>query len=69
MLENNIKSDQFNVSSISEINSFRGRFCEQAKDSETVIVEGKLERVNFKDKLEFFRILLSDPIQDKMIII
>ncbi|MFX1259337.1 MAG: hypothetical protein ACFFAN_15895, partial [Promethearchaeota archaeon] len=50
-----------------EIDSFRGRFCEQAIKGEIVLVEGKLEKVNFKDKEKYFRILLSDQIHDKMI--
>ena len=53
---------------ILEINSFRARFCEQAKEGETVIVEGKLEKVNYKNKLEYYRILLTDQTKDKMLI-
>ena len=33
------------VSPIKEIVSFRGRFCEQAKNNERVIAQGKVERV------------------------
>ncbi|MFX1311033.1 MAG: hypothetical protein ACFFHD_00255 [Promethearchaeota archaeon] len=51
-----------------EVNSFRGRFCEQAKEGETVIVQGKLEKVIYKNKVEFYRILLTDQVKDKMII-
>ncbi|KKN50187.1 hypothetical protein LCGC14_0635330 [marine sediment metagenome] len=54
---------------ISKINSFRARFCEQAKDGETVLVEGKLEKVIFQKKYGYFRILLTDQTKDKMIII
>ncbi|MFW9826338.1 MAG: nucleotidyltransferase domain-containing protein [Candidatus Thorarchaeota archaeon] len=54
---------------IIEINSFRGRFCEQAKQGEKVFVEGKLEKVNYKDEPEYFRILLTDHTQDRMFII
>lgn len=50
------------------INSYRGRFCEQAKKGEKVLVEGKLEKVFFKDKV-YFRILLTDQIKDKMLIL
>jgi predicted nucleotidyltransferase len=53
---------------ITQINSYRGRFCEQAKDGEKVLVEGKIEKVNYRDS-EFFRILLTDQTLDKMIII
>ena len=58
-----------NFNKITEISSFRGRFCEQADKGEKVLVEGKLERVSFKDKEIYFRILLGDQVQDKMIIL
>ena len=69
ILETSNNSNEINVKDISEINSFRGRYCEQAKENEKVLVEGKLEKVIFKNELEYFRILLTDQIQDKMIII
>ncbi len=53
---------------ITQINSYRGRFCEQAKDGEKVLVKGKIEKVNYRDS-EFYRILLTDQTLDKMIII
>jgi predicted nucleotidyltransferase len=53
---------------IIQINSYRGRFCEQAKNGEKVRVDGKIEMVRYKDS-EFYRILLTDQIMDKMIII
>ena len=58
-----------NFNEITEINSFRGRFCEQAIKGEKVLVEGKLERISFKDKEIYFRILLGAQVQDKMIIL
>lgn len=54
---------------IREISSYRGRFCEQAIKDETVDIYGKLEKVQFKRKLEYFRIVLEDQIIDKMIVI
>ncbi|MFX0037814.1 MAG: nucleotidyltransferase domain-containing protein [Promethearchaeota archaeon] len=69
ILKIDFKQYKFKISQLSEINSFRGRFCEQAQKGETVLVEGKMEKVNFKNELEYFRILLNDPINDKMIII
>jgi len=36
------------LDSITEVASFRGRFCEQAKPGEAVIVQGKVERVTDK---------------------
>ncbi|MHA1193882.1 MAG: hypothetical protein ACTSP9_16610 [Promethearchaeota archaeon] len=56
------------INLITHINSYRGRFCEQAKDGEKVLVEGKIEKVNYRDS-EFYRILLTDQTLDKMIII
>ena len=69
ILEKNLISSKINVNDILEINSFRARFCEQAKEEEAVIVEGKLERVNYKNKLEYYRILLTDQTKDKMLIV
>ncbi|NVM37551.1 MAG: hypothetical protein HWN81_18290 [Candidatus Lokiarchaeota archaeon] len=69
ILQSNFISKNIKIKDIIEINSFRGRFCEQARDGETVLVEGKLEKVKYKNTSEYFRILLTDPAQDKMIII
>ncbi len=69
ILEISNNSNKINIKDISEISSFRGRFCEHARENEKVLVEGKLEKVIFKKELEYFRVLLSDQIQDKMIII
>lgn len=69
ILESKLVSNEIKIKDITEINSFRGRFCEHAKKGEEVLVEGKLEKVNFLDKEEYFRILLSDQIKDKMIIL
>ena len=54
---------------IEEIVSFRGRFCEQAKSGETVIAEGKLERVQQKGKRDHFRLLLGGKPSDHMILV
>ncbi len=69
IIESSITPNSINIKELHEINSFRGRFCEHAREKETVFVEGKLEKVNFKNEKEYFRILLSNPIHDKMIII
>lgn len=69
ILEKELISKNIKLKDISAINSFRGRFCEHAREKETVVVEGKLEKVTFKNEIEHLRILLSDPIHDKMIII
>lgn len=55
--------------SISEVVSFRGRFCEQAKTGEVVVAQGKVERV-FDKRLEseHFRLLLGNKPSDFMIL-
>jgi hypothetical protein len=54
---------------IEEIVSFRGRFCEQARTGETVIAQGKVERVvdNWQNR-EYFRLLLGNKPSDYMIL-
>ncbi|MFX0178527.1 MAG: nucleotidyltransferase domain-containing protein, partial [Candidatus Hodarchaeota archaeon] len=69
ILEKKFLLKKIKLKDISSINSFRGRFCEHAREKETVVVEGKLEKVTFKNEIEHLRILLNDPIYDKMIII
>jgi predicted nucleotidyltransferase len=54
---------------ISEITSFRGRFCEQAKKGEVVAVQGKVERVtNKKTGEEHYRIILGNRPADYMVL-
>ncbi|TFG26853.1 MAG: hypothetical protein EU532_08880, partial [Promethearchaeota archaeon] len=69
LLENSQIYSKIDLSRLREINSFRGRFCEQALKGEKVIVEGKLEKVFYKDTEEYYRILLEDQVSDKMIIL
>lgn len=68
VLESKIIPKKINLKNLNEINSFRGRFCEQAINGENVLVKGKLEEVNFRNDKSYLRILLTDQIQDKMII-
>jgi predicted nucleotidyltransferase len=56
------------VEHIEEIVSFRGRFCEQARNGEAVIAEGKLERVQQEGKDDHFRLLLGSKPADHMIL-
>ncbi|MDH7564296.1 MAG: hypothetical protein QHH24_05385 [Candidatus Bathyarchaeota archaeon] len=54
---------------IEEIVSFRGRFCEQAKKGETVIAEGKIERVIDRRRgREHYRLLLGNRPEDFMVL-
>jgi hypothetical protein len=57
------------LSPIAEIASFRGRFCEQATSGETVIAQGKVERVtDLKRHQEYFRLLIGNKPSDYMIL-
>jgi hypothetical protein len=55
--------------SITEIASFRGRFCEQARNGETVVAQGKVERVtDTKRHQEHFRLLIGNKPSDYMVL-
>lgn len=68
VLEKDVSQNEINFKAILEVNSFRARFCEQAKEGEVVIIKGKLEKVNYKNKEPYYRILLTDQTKDIMII-
>jgi predicted nucleotidyltransferase len=55
------------VKEISEIVSFRGRFCEQAKKGETVLAQGKIEQASGRDGCASFRLLLGAKTSDFMV--
>lgn len=54
------------VEPIEKIVSFRGRFCEQARNGETVIARGKVERVQAGEQV-FYRLLLGNRTSDFMV--
>ena len=56
------------VEPIEEIVSFRGRFCEQARNGEVVVAQGKVERVRREGKREYYRLLLGNKVSDHMIL-
>jgi uncharacterized protein len=57
------------VDHIEEITSFRGRFCEQAKEGETVVAQGKVERVTHRRKnSEHFRLLVGGRHTDHIVL-
>jgi len=60
--------DGVRVEPIEEIVSFRGRFCEQARNGETVIAQGKVEQVQKPSEREHYRLLLGNKISDHMIL-
>lgn len=53
---------------IEEIVSFRGRFCEQANTGETVVAQGKVERMQSEEGRMHFRLLLGNKTSDYMIL-
>ncbi len=57
------------VEPIEEIVSFRGRFCEQAKNNETVIAQGKAELMQKKGKRGRYRLLLGNKVSDHMVLV
>ena len=62
-------ANQIDLKKIQEIASYRGRFCEQVFNQEKVFVEGKLEKISFKKRKEYFRVLLGEHNQDKMFLL
>jgi predicted nucleotidyltransferase len=57
------------LSPITEIVSFRGRFCEQATNSEAIEAQGKVELVKDKKNLsEHYRLILGNKPSDYMVL-
>jgi len=56
-------------SKIEEIASYRGRFCEVAKDGEVVEARGKLEKVIDRKRGIYYRLLLGSSREDYMILL
>ena len=56
------------IEPIQEIVSFRGRFCEQARNSEFVLAQGKLEKIQRKGARVYYRLLLGNKVSDYMIL-
>lgn len=56
-----------NAEPIREIISFRGRFCEQARNGEEVIAHGTVESVE-TEKEKYFRLILGNKPSDYMIL-
>ncbi|MFW9952202.1 MAG: nucleotidyltransferase domain-containing protein [Candidatus Thorarchaeota archaeon] len=69
IIEHNLKNFQLDINKLTEINSYRGRYCEQAVKGENVLVVGKLEEVSYKNDEPYYRILLTDQKIDKMIVL
>jgi predicted nucleotidyltransferase len=57
------------IQPIVEIASFRGRFCEQAKQGETVVAQGKVELVkDNKQNRKYCRLLIGNTPSDFMVL-
>ncbi len=57
------------VEPIEEVVSFRGRFCEQAKNGEAIAAQGKVEHVTDKRSArEYYRLILGNRPQDYMVL-
>ena len=69
ILDENVNIKELNIKDINEVSSFRGRYCEQAVKGDNVLIEGKLERVSYKNEKDYYRILLTDQERDRMILI
>ena len=55
------------VTPLSEIVSFRGRFCEQAQAGDTISAFGTLEQVQARDGRTWYRLLLGSHPEDIML--
>lgn len=56
------------VNNLIEITSYRGRFCEQAKEDEVVIASGKLEKVFLRNGEIYHRLLIGNLPSDFLVV-
>jgi predicted nucleotidyltransferase len=56
------------VKPLIEVTSFRGRFCDQARKGESVIAEGRVEKVIEKSGYEYYRLVIGNRPSDFMAI-
>lgn len=57
------------IGPITEVASFRGRFCEQARTGESIIAQGKVEQVtDTRTDRQHYRLLLGNKPSDHMIL-
>jgi predicted nucleotidyltransferase len=68
-VENVKPLEGFSIEGVTEITSFRGRFCEQARKDEIVVAAGKVERVtDQRKKHEHYRLLVGGKPSDYIIL-
>jgi len=56
------------VSPLKEIVSFRGRFCEQARVGEKVVVQGTIEKVIQSNNFYYYRLIIGGNPRDFMVV-
>ncbi len=55
---------------IREVASFRGRFCDQARKGDSIVAQGKVERVmNKQEGYEYLRLLIGNERSDYMVVV
>lgn len=54
---------------IREVASFRGRFCDQAMKGDSIVAQGKLERVTNQKGAEYLRLLIGNERSDYMAVV
>jgi len=59
-----IEGQKVKETTIDEVSSFRGRFCEVAKKGESIIARGKLELASDKSGYEYSRLLVGGEKED-----
>ncbi|MCL2135201.1 MAG: hypothetical protein FWH37_06570 [Candidatus Bathyarchaeota archaeon] len=65
----NVKILNGTIPSVQKISSFRGRFCKQAENGETITAQGKSELViNKKNGEQYYRLILGNKPDDYMIL-
>ncbi len=68
-IENVTTAEGPKLEPIKEIVSFRGRFCEQARNGETIMAQGKVELVTDKrNDQEYHRVILGNNSSDYMVL-
>jgi predicted nucleotidyltransferase len=61
--------DGLKLEPITEVVSFRGRFCLQARTGETVVVQGKVEHArDTRSKSEHYRVIIGNKPSDYMVL-
>ncbi|NWG10891.1 hypothetical protein HXY33_03955 [Candidatus Bathyarchaeota archaeon] len=69
MLENVKVIEGQELQQISEISSFRGRFCEQARIGEAIVAQGKIEKViDRRQNREYYRLLIGNKPSDFIVL-